>query len=318
MVPTIETIRARSTAPLRGTQSFVAVMGMVWKRPGLLALELLWRWVVGIPLLWLASRALAGVHLDWTALHAMTVFKPTEAVETLRRQLDHSLPAVTPVLRWLLPVGLLAWTASATLGQTAIWRRLDPALQARLGTVGALKLLRSLALLTVFVAWIWGLARIVVHTITGPAASGLEPNLVASTAQVVVMTLALFMFWSLTVWLLDSAPLFAMATGDGFASSLRAALRSRPLRSKLIETNLVMGIVKVCLLVLAMVFSASPLPFETVESQGFLLVWWIIVVALYLAASDLFHVIRRAANLAMFRALVTSPPDTTPGPARAS
>jgi hypothetical protein len=103
------------------------------------------------------------------------------------------------------------------------------------------------------------------------------------------------------------APVLAMARGLGPIAGLRAALgcdavRSGPLRSKLIEINLVMGIVKVALLVLAMVFSATPLPFANAESQSFLIWWWISVGGLYAIASDFFHVVRAAAYTRMYRA----------------
>jgi hypothetical protein len=90
---------------------------------------------------------------------------------------------------------------------------------------------------------------------------------------------------------------------------LRFVLRQRELRSKLIELNFVMGIVKVCLLVLAMTFSASPLPFQNQQTQGFITVWWIGVGLFYLLASDFFHVIRRVTYL---RLLLTLAPRPTP------
>lgn len=313
---------ARTAPPLRGTQSFVAVMGIVWKRPGLLGLELLWRWAAGIPILllafWAGARALHGTAFDLAALQAITVFKPAAAATTLTRETGKILPPVIPVLRWLAPLGLLLWTAAGAVGRTAIWRRLDPSLYAKTATTGLIALTRTLGLTAVVAIWIWGIVAAGRYTVTAPTAAGLEPNLVLYTALAVGLTLLLFLLWSLTSWVLDAAPLFAMAEGKGLAASLGAALRSRPLRSKLIETNLVMGIVKVCLLVLAMVFSASPLPFESVESQNFLLLWWIFVAVLYLVASDLFHVVRRAAYLTLFRALTPLVADTTPASSRAS
>jgi hypothetical protein len=82
---------------------------------------------------------------------------------------------------------------------------------------------------------------------------------------------------------------------------LRAAVRLGPLRAKLVEINLVMGIVKVALVVLALVFSSCPLPFESVESQTFLMWWWTGVGVLYLIASDYFHVVRSAAYEALYQ-----------------
>ena len=69
-----------------------------------------------------------------------------------------------------------------------------------------------------------------------------------------------------------------------------------------------MGIVKVALLVLALVFSACPLPFESVEiadvSDAW---WWSGVGVLYLVASDYFHVVRAAAYDALYRIHEASP-----------
>ena len=62
-----------------------------------------------------------------------------------------------------------------------------------------------------------------------------------------------------------------------------------------------MGIVKIALIVLALVFSACPLPFSTVETQEFLTWWWIGVGVWYLVASDYFHVVRAAAYVALWR-----------------
>ncbi len=36
---------------MRGTQSFVHTLSECWRRPSLTALEVLWRWAYGIPVL---------------------------------------------------------------------------------------------------------------------------------------------------------------------------------------------------------------------------------------------------------------------------
>ena len=304
--------RAAGRAPLRGTQSFVSVMVGIWKRPGLTAIELLWRWGVGAPLLlvlWRSgSRALRGVPFDLGPLEAMTVFKPMEAVATVNHQLAMTLPPLLSVARWWLPLAVLIWVVASAVGRTWIWRRIDPALRSRYLPVGLLGLGRSLLLIATFGVWIWGLGLSERYTVSASAARGAEPNLVLFVALGVALTLLLFMLWSLTSWVLDVAPLFAMdgrrGPGSSLGSSLGAAIRARQLASKLIETNLVMGIVKVALLVLAMVFSACPLPFATVETTSFLIGWWSFVGLTFLAFLDLFHVVRRAAYLTLYRTLV--------------
>jgi hypothetical protein len=136
--------------------------------------------------------------------------------------------------------------------------------------------------------------------VTGPLARNQEPNLVGYFAIVIVGTLAVFVAWLALSWLLSIAPLLAALRGTGVAASLRGALRLGPLRGKLVEINLVMGIVKIALIVLAMVFSACPLPFESVETQTFLVWWCAGVTLLYLVASDYFHIVRLEAYLALW------------------
>jgi len=79
-----------------------------------------------------------------------------------------------------------------------------------------------------------------------------------------------------------------------------------------------MGIVRVSLVVLALVFSACPLPFETVETQGFLMCWWIGVGIFYLVASDYFHVVRSAVYLRLMRTYEIAPETMSPGTEAAS
>lgn len=300
-------------------------MAQIWRRPGLTATELLWRWGVGAPLLVLlasaARAALRGVPFDLPALEAMTVFKPVEALVTLQTQMGRTLPPLFPVLLWWLPLSLALWTVASTWGRINIWRRLDPRLQPRFGLVAAFVLSRICALLLVLALWIRGLLAGAGFAVTTPARAGAEPNLVLFVALAVTLTLLLFMLWSMASWVLDIAPLFTMQPSDtgrqvghagaqvGFVGALLAGIRTPGLGPKLMETNLVMGIVKVALLVLAMVFSASPLPFATVETTAFLAGWWAFVALLYLAFSDLFQVIRRATYLRLFEALVTPEAD---------
>jgi hypothetical protein len=75
--------------------------------------------------------------------------------------------------------------------------------------------------------------------------------------------------------------------------ALRESLRlGKPFTSKLVEINLVMGIVKLALLVLAMVFSSVLIPFADQIGAGTLHIEWIVVSIFYFVASDYFQVVR--------------------------
>jgi len=280
----------RAGAEVRGTQSFVQVMAAVFKRPLLVAMEIAWRWVLGGMLL----SVVAATHREafarlidpgyWRGiqealLHRGVTFAPTAMGVSI---------AVA---------GVLLWAVVSGVARGVVMRRLDAGLHARPATVVGLTVLRVLAFSALVAAWVW-----VLVAIWGVMVRSSDPNYVLGFAGAVVWTLLLFMFWSVVSWVFPLAIMVAMARDLGAGASLRTAWGMHALRSKLIEINLVMGIVKVCLVVLAMVFSSTPLPFQSFATQSFLLNWWAVVGVLYLVASDYFHVVRLGVGLALFRA----------------
>jgi hypothetical protein len=76
-------------------------------------------------------------------------------------------------------------------------------------------------------------------------------------------------------------------------SALGQSLRlGRPMTAKLVEINMVMGIVNLALLVLAMVLSAAPLPFSDQLGSEALHAVWAVATVFYFVASDYFQVVR--------------------------
>jgi len=285
----------RRNVPVRGTQSFVGVMASVWKRPWLTGLELAWRW----------SFCLIAAALIWFFAHdaVMIWAAKTQNIAPIlaRGQLVARGTTDIQAQVWVLIAGIAAWSVFAGLGRATVLRRWDPALEKRYGSVVLLTMLRAYAFAAIVLLWFTLLVGIASKWVWTPMERALEPAYVPGFAMVVTVTLLLFVLWAAVSWILRIAPVLAMSRGLGVFESLRAAVAIGPLKSKLIEINLVMGIVKVALLVLAMVFSACPLPFESVESQTFLISWWSGVGVLYLVASDYFHVVRAAAYDALYR-----------------
>jgi hypothetical protein len=291
---------------VRGTQSFVHTLSECWQRPSLTALEVLWRWAYGVPTLLVlryeAIRILQETPIDFAALRSMTVLDPMGSATTLAKALEVLLPVVLRVALWLVPAMVVAWVVTSAVGRTVVLRRVDGRLHSRVGTLIVLQAVRVVALLGSFGVWFWCMEQVAEMTVTGPVAAGGEPNLVGYFSLVIVATLGLFTLWAVVSWALAIAPLLAMLRGLGVGGSLIAAFRLGPLKSKLVEINLVMGIVKIALLVLAMVFSATPLPFESVTTPEFLFWWWAGVTVLYFLGSDFFHVARQVAYLQLWRA----------------
>jgi hypothetical protein len=291
---------------VRGTQSFVHTLSECWRRPSLTALEVLWRWLYGIPallVLWhVGSKILQTTPVDFAALQSMTVTAPMASAETMAKAMGVLLPPVLRATVWLGPLLLVTWVVMSAVGRTVVLRRADERLHRRVGTLIVLQAVRMVALLGSFAVWFWCMERVAEWTVTSPIAAGGEPNLVGYFALVIIATLGLFTLWAVVSWAVSVAPLLAMLKGLGVWGSLAAAFRLGPLKAKLVEINLVMGIVKIALIVLALVFSATPLPFESVTTPGFLMLWWIGVTVFYLLGSDFFHVARQIAYLQLWRA----------------
>lgn len=295
----------RTHVPVRGTQSFVYTLTECWKRPSLTALEVLWRWAYGIPALaavwYFGAPVVRAAAVDWPLLKRMTILDPMAAANTLGTSLAALADPVWSVARWLGPLLLVAWIVISSLGRTLVLRRADPRLHPRIGTLILLQAIRMAALTASFWLWFQALEAISTRTIVDPLAAGGEPDLVLYCALAIVTTLGLFVLWAVLSWALSVAPLLAMLQGTGVSGSLRAAFRLGPLKAKLVEINLVMGIVKIALMVLGLVFSSTPLPFETIATDAFLTGWWAVVTVLYLVASDFFHVARLVAYLELWR-----------------
>jgi hypothetical protein len=303
-------------APVRGTQSFVGVMSQIWYQPSLTAREIAWRWLLGAAvvsattvLFTVLNNTGIGIHLsspspiDALALQQMTVFKPVAAISTLQTLFADVIATLLPTLRWAMLLLTFFWLVIAAIGRTIVLRRLDPKLHTRRLTIFILGTLRALLLVATWSCWFYAVAHAIRTTITLPAAHNQEPSLVLFSAMLISGTLVLYVLWAIFSWFLQLAPLLAMQLNLGAIDSLRAALAAKKdLRSKLIEINLVMNIVRIALIVLAMVLSASPLAFQTVATQQFFEIWWAIAILLYLAASDYFHVVRAAAYLSLYRA----------------
>ena len=306
----------RGNAPVRGTQSFVRVMQWCWTHPSVTALEVLWRWIFGSFALWLifssgsrilsaatgGSNDLAGLGLDH-----LTVTDPMAAATSLVAAAATLLPLALPFARWLLPLLLLVWLVLSSLGRTAVLRRADHRLAVRPLTMAALQFVRIVALGGSLLVWFSVMQWASAVSITQPVAQAQEPRLVQYFALVIVGTLGLFTLWAVVSWALSLAPLLSVLRNRNAWSSLRLAASPGPLKMKLVEINLVMGIVKIALIVLAMVFSACPLPFQSVESPDFLFGWNVGVAVLYLLGSDFFHVVRQIAYLELWRAYEHSP-----------
>jgi hypothetical protein len=298
-------------------------MAEVWRRPSLTGFEVATRWLAWLPVLWLCGASLGsrgiGIHVDLNS-----------AAEYATRLQNWFAPLIhgdyvvgfepQVLLRSLPTVAVLGalWGCLAAFGRTVLLRRVETALLPRPIAVCVLAMARVVAFTAMVGLWLATIVFAWMHFVQTPQAHGEYPGYVPGFAVVLVVTLGLFMVWATTSWMLRLAPMLAMARGLGPVAALGAAWKTGPLRSKLIEINLVMGVVKVGLLVLSMALSACPLPFADNQTRGFLVEWTLGVAFLWMLASDYFHVVRLASYVRLAQAYDFLPKATAPGSGSAS
>jgi hypothetical protein len=289
---------------VRGTQSLVEIQAQCWRRPGLIARELAWRWIFGIPALFVLSvfarRLLAILFAAHTGLSDFSLQQPVMAAGIVGASYDAVLPAALELARWVAPLLMVGWAVASGIGRAFVLRALVPGSRLRPVSLSLLQLLRIVALaLTVF-AWFamvrWAGRRDITHLLPGA-----EPSVVAFAAWLICLSIGSFIVWALWSWVLSIAGVLIVVEDRNLPSALAASVRQGPLTMQLIEINLVLGIVKMALIVLAMVFSAIPLPFEAQMSGNALYLWWAAVGIWYLAASDFFQIARLAAFVEFWR-----------------
>ncbi len=279
--------------PVRATQSAVGQMGWVFAHPSLTALEVAWRWIFGGPVLlvcWIqAQRILAQLPPESTGLDKVNLQDPWVSAVRLADAWDLYRPHVVHVLVWLGPLAAVAWIVVSALGRNLVMKRLEPGLPFRPVSMIALQAAWLAAL--VFTCWAW--FRSIGWAADQHIGNGAEPDLVGYTVWVIVFTLGFFTLWALISWAVAIAPMLVLLENRSALSALGQSLRlGKPFTSKLVEINLVMGIVKLALLVLAMVFSSVLIPFAEQVGAGTLHIEWIIVSIFYFVASDYFQVVR--------------------------
>jgi len=268
-------------------------MGWVFERPSLTLIEVAWRWVFGIPFLavcWMQARQILAVLPPESAgLNAIDPENPWMAAA----QLDHAFVLYQPyalvVLRWLLPAAALGWVIVSGLGRSFVLKRLHPTLPFRFVQMIVLQAAFLLALAATFWGWFCSMQWVAATHI---ATAG-EPDLVGYSIWVIFLSLGFYTLWALISWPLSIAPLLVLLEDCKPAQAVARSLRlGKVFTGKLVEINLVMGIVKLALIVLAMVLSAAPLPFSDELGGDALHVVWLAAVVFYLVANDYFQVVR--------------------------
>ena len=280
-------------APLRGTQSLVGQMGWVFARPSLTLLEVGWRWLFVIPLLvvcWVQARhILAALPLESTGLSSINPQNPWVAAVQLSHAWALYEPSVVAVLHRLGPLAAVGWIVTSGLGRSAVLKRMAPQISFR----PVQMVLLQAVFLAGLIATFWGWFRCIGWVAATHITTGVEPDLIGFSFWVIFLSLGFYTLWALVSWALSIAPLLMLFEGRSVLASLSESLRlGKAFTAKLSEINLVMGIVKLALIVLALVLSAAPLPFSDQLGTDALHGVDATALAFYLVANDYFQVVR--------------------------
>jgi hypothetical protein len=282
------------TAPLRGTQSLVGQMGWVTGNPLLVVLEVAWRWTFGIPFLLVcqaqAQKILAALPPSSAGLSSIDPQNPWVAATQIEHTWSLYRPHVSAILVWLTPLSALSWIVVSALGRSAVFVRLEPA--AARSRPWAMMFLQA-CWLALFSVVGWGWLRAMGWVAATHIATTAEPDLVGYASWAIFLALTFFILWALISWVLAVSPIIMLMEDCSPLAALGRSLRlNKQFIGKLIEINLVMGIVNLALVVLAMVLSAAPLPFSDQLGSEALHDIGAIAVVFYMVASDYFQLVR--------------------------
>ena len=269
-------------------------MGWMLRHPAVVAVEVGWRWLFGIPLMLVCRTRMQHVLTTLTpedsGLNNINPQNPWIAAQELSRVWWQYQPLVVHELRWIAPVGAFAWILISAVGRN---------LALKIAVVEPRVRFRPAAMVTLQTAWLmvfggicWGWFRSI-SWMAGAQFRGSEPDLIGFAIWLIFLSLGFFTIWALLGWIVSVAPVLMLLEECSAASALRLAFKlGRPFTSELFEIGMVMGIVNLALIVVAMVLSAAPLPFSDELGSGALHVVWAGATVFYLIAHDYFQIVR--------------------------
>jgi len=169
--------------------------------------------------------------------------------------------------------------------------------------------LRPFSLIALQAVWLallgatwWGWFR----AIQWVAATHITPDgnadLIGYSIWAIFLSLGFFTLWALVNWPVTVAPLLMLLENRSPWSALAQSFSlGKAFTGKLMEINLVMGIVNLMLIVLAMVISAAPLPFSDQLGTDTLHFIMIGATIFYLVGNDFFQIVRLKAFIEFWR-----------------
>lgn len=268
-------------------------MGWMLRHPGIVAVEVGWRWLFGIPFLLVCwtrlQHVLAILPPEESGLRELNAQNPWIAAGQLSRAWWQYQPLILHEVRWIAPLAALAWIIISAFGRNLALKMASPGVSFR---PAAMVVLQT-AWLALFGAICWGWFHTVAWAAAKHLGTGSEPDLIGFSIWLIFLSLGFFTLWALLGWAVSVAPVLMLLEECSAPSALKLALKlGRPFTSELVEIGMVMGIINLALIVVAMVLSAAPLPFSDELGSDALHVVWAGAAVFYLIAHDYFQVVR--------------------------
>jgi hypothetical protein len=203
----------------------------VCRTPGLLAMELLWRWSFGLGVLGLLLTAWTRLRpvlmLDEAELRTLDTSNPVTLASQIVALFEPYAPLLLRVALWVAAGAALLWIVTATVGRTVITRALvrnemptDVANQAKASSRWpAHAILHAARVLMLLIPAIGYLAGVLLASLAGGAENPLSAAILVLTPFFTACVL-----WSLVNWVLSLAPLFVEREGLGALDAIVAAL----------------------------------------------------------------------------------------------
>jgi hypothetical protein len=275
-------------------------MGEVFGRPSLTVLEVAWRWFFGIPFLFVCYCAANNAlnKMEFAGIGTIDSGNPWLAARQIANICHIYQPLAVEFLVHVLPLAAVSWILISSLGRGLVLQRMLPRITFRPPAI----IFLQAAWLGLFAMTLWGWYSAMSWVAAIYIEVGGEPDLIGFSIWTIFLSLGFFTAFALMSWTVSIAPLLALLEDRSALSALGESFRlGRAFTGKLVEINLVMGIVKLALMVLAMVFSAAPLPFSDELGPEAMHVVWGASMVFYLVANDYFQVVRLRAFVEFWR-----------------
>jgi hypothetical protein len=302
--------QTHADTPVRGTQLLVEHISDAFRRPSLLVIEIGWRWLFGIPFLLICRRQmqqiLAAHSLEASGWNLVSLQNPWISSVQLTNVFAYFQQPVLAVLHWLLPAAAFVWVVVSGFGRSQLLMRIEPRNAA--SAMPRTKF-RPFAMMVFQAGWLavlgltyWGWFSSMQWVAATHISEAGGPDLVGYFIWAIFLSLGFFSVFALISWPFTVAPFIALLEERPAFSALGQSLRlGKAFTGKLAEINLVMGIVKLALLVLAMVLSSAPVPFAAEVGPGALHAALAVSAVFYLVANDFFQVVRLKAFLEFWK-----------------